>query len=391
MFATDILKVLYAPHKAFKQIVENPKYWGAIAIFVIFIALQTGYVFAQSEKIYYEQTFPSASTTALSAWTDNATLWQVSPSGATITSNSVDTLNNTYYGNSSLQFAASDTDSISMALSSFDSVRCGPDSYQNLSMRIQIAEPSATPTSVTLTLYSLSDSNYFRYDLTSSFSGSAADVWNNITVPVGPDAANWQSTGDATWENITSLKLDFTFSENSDVTIRVQGLFFRGLYQTFMQINSTLFIVSILQQVIFQFVFEWLLLTGIMYIIIKVLKGNVIWKPLFIAVGFALVVLVVSSLLNLASTAALPTIFSPIEYQTALVGEAQIINDALLAQTAIYTTLTAAIAIASYAWTAILGALIVRALIPEFTWAKSIMTSSAAIVVTVVLMGLLGV
>ncbi len=391
LFATDILKVLYAPQKAFKKIVENPKYWGAIAIFVIFIAMQTGFIYAQSEKIHYEQTFPYASTGSLNAWTNSSELWQVSPSSASISNNYIDTLNNTFYGNSSLQFAASDTDSISMTLSNFDSVRVAPDRYQNLSMRIKIVEPSVMPSNVKLTLYSLSESSYFQYDLTSEFSDATANTWNNLTIPVGSDSANWQTTGAATWENITSLRLDFTFPSSSDVTIRIQGLFFRGFYQTFTQISSTLFIVTILQQIIFQFIFMWLLFTGLMYIIIKGLKGNVVWKPLFIAVGFALVVLIIQSLLSLAATATLPTVYSPIEYQTALAGEAQIVNDYLVAQTATYTTISAIITLATYAWLSILGAFIIRALVPEFNWSKSILTSAAAIIVTIVLMGLLGV
>jgi hypothetical protein len=240
-------------------------------------------------------------------------------------------------------------------------------------------------------LYSLSESSYFQYDLTSEFSDATANTWNNLTIPVGSDSANWQTTGAATWENITSLRLDFTFPSSSDVTIRIQGLFFRGFYQTFTQISSTLFIVTVLQQIIFQFIFMWLLFTGLMYIIIKGLKGNVVWKPLFIAVGFALVVLIIQSLLSLAATATLPTVYSPIEYQTALAGEAQIVNDYLVAQTATYTTISAIITLATYAWLAILGAFIIRALVPEFNWSKSILTSAAAIIVTIVLMGLLGV
>ena len=389
MFASDILKVFYAPHKAFKKIIENPKYWGVIAIFVLFIALQTGFAYVQSEKINYEQTFPSASD-QMGAWTANSTLWQVAPSSALISANYADTLNNTFYGNNSLQFTALNSDTISMAISGFDSVRCGPDSYQNLSMRIKIASPTAAPTHVTLTLYSLSDSNYFQYDLTSSFS-STANVWNNITVPVGSGAAGWQTNGDATWANITAIKIDYTFPASSDITIRMQGFFFRGFYQTYMQINSTMFIISILQQVIFQFISEWLLFTGLMYLIIKGLKGTIVWKPLFIAVGFALSVLLVQALINLAAAATLPEIFSPIEYQTVLTGEAEVINAALLAQTAAYTTISAIGTLLVYSWTAILGAFIVRTLQPEFSWSKCILTSVAAVIVAIILIGLLGV
>jgi len=388
LFATDILKVLYAPQKAFKQIIENPKYWGAIVIFILFIAAQTSFYYSLYGRTNYEQTSPISAK--LGTWTQNSTLWQTS-SGVAITSNAVDFLNNTYYGNSSLQFAVSNSNNMSLALGNFDSVQCGLDSFQNLSMRIKIAEPTAIPTKVTLTLYSLTDANYFQHDLTSSFSGSSADVWNNLTIAVGSEASGWQSNGNPTWENITSLKLDFTFSSSSDITLRLDGLFFRGFYQSPMQSDSSGFIIYVLQQALFQFIFQWLLFTGLMYVIIKGLKGTVIWRPLFIAVGFALIVSVVQSVIGIVATTALPNLYYPTEFLTGLSGEAQIISDSIIATTATYTTITAAIQLVTYGWLAALGALIVRTLIPEFTWSKSILTSAAAIVVTVLLMGLLGV
>ena len=42
MFANDVLKVLYAPHKVFKQVIQNPKYWGPILVFIIFIVARRG-------------------------------------------------------------------------------------------------------------------------------------------------------------------------------------------------------------------------------------------------------------------------------------------------------------------------------------------------------------
>jgi hypothetical protein len=388
LFVTDIVKVLYAPKKAFKQIVENPKYWGAIVIFILFIAAQTSFYYSLYGKTYYEETSPIS--TQLSNWTQNTTLWQAS-SGVAITNNYADFMNNTYYGNRSLQFEASNSNNISLALGSFDSVRCGLDSFQNLSMRIKIADPIAAPTQVTLTLYSLVDSKYFQYDMTSSFSNSSVDSWNNITIPVGLETSNWQSSGNPTWANITSLKLDFTFSSSSNINLRVDGLFFRGVYKTPMQSDGNSFIIYVLQQALFQFIFEWLLFTGLMYVIIKGLKGNVTWKPLFIAVGFALIVSVIQAIIGIVSTTALPNLYYPTEFLTGLSGEAQIISNSIVATTATYTTITAIISLVAYAWLAALGALIVRALIPEFTWAKSMLASAAAIIVTVILMSVLGV
>ncbi len=389
MFAQDVLKVLYAPHKVFKDIIQNPKYLGVIVVFILFIAVQSGFYYSLYGKTNYEQTSPAS--TELGAWTQNSTLWLTS-SGVTITNNYDDFINNTFYGNSSLQFSSSGNNDISLALANFNSVNCGSESFKNLSMRIKIVEPQQTPIKVSLTLYSLSDANYFKYDLTPAFANSSVDVWNNITVPVGSSAPNWQMTGDAKWENITSIVMDFSFSTASDITLLVQGLFFRGLYQTPLQIyGDTTFLITILQQVLLQFAAEWLLFTGFMYLIIKGLKGNVIWKPMFIAVGLALIVLVVQSLIGLVATTTLPTLYYPTEFLTILSGESQIISNSIMTVTSTYTLIAAAISILTYTWLAALGAFIVKALLPEFSWPKCILTSAGAMVATILIMALLGV
>ena len=55
----DILKVIYAPQKAFKSIVTNPKYLGALIVLLLFVGLEIGYEYSQFSKTYTEQTSPS--------------------------------------------------------------------------------------------------------------------------------------------------------------------------------------------------------------------------------------------------------------------------------------------------------------------------------------------
>ena len=57
-FLQDILQVIIAPNKAFKQIVTNPKYLGALIILLLFIGVQIGYEYVQFSRTYTEQTFP---------------------------------------------------------------------------------------------------------------------------------------------------------------------------------------------------------------------------------------------------------------------------------------------------------------------------------------------
>jgi ABC-type transport system involved in multi-copper enzyme maturation permease subunit len=75
MFLDDIVKVLTGPHKAFKQIIENPKYLGVIVILLLFIGLQIGYEYSQFSRARLELTSPVA---GLMQTYTNATNWDSS-------------------------------------------------------------------------------------------------------------------------------------------------------------------------------------------------------------------------------------------------------------------------------------------------------------------------
>jgi hypothetical protein len=387
LFATDALKVLYAPHKVFDKIIQNPKYWGPLLIFIIFLAAQSGFYYSLYSKTYYEQTTPNINN--LGAWTLNSTMWTVSP-GVAISSNYIDYLNSSIYGNSSMQFAISNVDNMSIALVDVGNVNCGPTGFQNLSMRIKQVDPLTAPSQATLTLYSLTQSNTYQYDLTNEFSDATlVGVWNNITVPLGTQASNWQAVGSPQWGNITGLKLDFTYASKSSVTLRVEGLFFRGTFESPVKTDFVNFLVYILQASIFQFVEEWLIFAALMYIIIKGMKGIVVWRPLFIAAGFALIVTVVQALINLAAISTLPQINYPVELLAGVPGEGQTLLNAISTQTTTYSLIANIVQLSSYVWTAALGAFIIRALLPEFKWIKSILVSASAFIVTVVVINFL--
>jgi hypothetical protein len=382
----DLAKVLYAPHKAFKQIVQNPKYLGAIIVLIIFVVAQLGFQYAYYSKVYYEGTTPDVNN--LGVWTQNSTLWS---SNAAISNNTIDVFNatNSLYGTSSLQFDISNSSTTNMAIRDIGTINCGPSYYQNFSIRIKIASPSDLPQSVNLTMYSNSDANYFRRDLTSTFTTSTIGLWNNLTIPVGSSASGWQNTGNANWLNITFIKLDFGFSNATNIEVRLEGMFFRGMYQTAVQSDSTGFLVYVLQLVFTQFLFEWLILAALMYIVIKVLKGNLTWKPLFISVGFALVVMVVQSVISAAATPLLPNVYLPVELITNLQGEALPIVNAIASLMADFNAVSSAVQLAVWVWLGALGAFITRALVPEFSWGKCIGTAAASLVVAIILLRLL--
>ncbi len=386
MFANDILEVLYAPVKAFKKIIENPKYWGPLLVFILFVAAQSGFYYSYYQKSFGEQTYPASDKFGI--WTQNATSWATN-SGVSASFNYADYINNSLYGNSSLQFDVANSSTMSLARGEFN-VSCGSSSYQNMSLRIKIVQPQTTPQKVTITLFSNSESDYFQYDLTPSFSNaSATGQWENLTVPVG--SGNWQSTGSPQWSNITRLKLEITFSSSSSITVRMQGVFFRGLYQTPIQVDSTTFLASILEVVFMRFIFQWLLLTGLMYLFIKGLKGNVTWKPLFICMGFALIAMVVQAAVNAAATGALGTMYYPVEALANVPGEAIAAASQATAASANFDLITSAVQIITLVWLATLGAVVVRSMLPEFSWSKAAVASAVSLILTILLLSLLGV
>jgi hypothetical protein len=418
-----MLKVVYAPVKVFKKIIENPKYLGALIILLLFIGVQIGYEYVQFSKTYTENTSPTVDQLPTFI---NSTYWN-STSNVALSNNYNDFFNysiyvaalgtaptdpNGYYslfGNSSLEMNATNTNNITAALSNVFNVDCSaPSGFQNLSMTIKQVEPTVAPQSAALTLYSVNDSNFYTYDLTSSLSNTAAiGLWNNLTIPVGQNAQGWTSSGSPSWGNVTALQLTLTYPASSNITIRIGALFFHGQYQTPIQYNSTGLMLQFLQAFSLQFILGWFLITGFIYLFFKGLKTSIVWKPLFVALAFALFVLVIRALVNLVAAATLPPLYYPFDislgvrfdtygaiyYPSQAVGalsaQSQAIFNSINSATANFRFVTSAIFVVGYIWLGALGTIIVGTLKPEFSMIKRIVISAVSIAVTVLLLLLL--
>ncbi len=397
---SDIMKVIYAPHKAFKQILQNPRYVGAIVLLIIFVAVQVGSSYVIASKSYIEQTLPSG--TEGDVWTENAALWQASP-GVTIINNTVDYINSTtlylgsssYFGSSSVEFVASNASVVRMELTSINTdeqVNFVSEGFENVSFRLKLLSPDAKPVNVSLYLTSLNASSFYR-DLTAEFSNSAVNVWNNITLPVSSGA--WSSSGyQASWENITGLKMEFAWENNVNVDLLIDGLFFRGEYMTPIEIyGSSAYVAQAALNSIAPFVFEWIILTAMLYIVIKGLKGYATWKLLMVAVGFALVVLVIQAIVLLAVYAALPNLLYPLEVLASVPGEQTAAPAATLEAIAFANMIGSIVQVGVWLWLAGLCTFITHevtgmvAEVPPFGWLKSIAVSGTSVLLTLIIVG----
>jgi hypothetical protein len=413
LIINDILQVIYAPKKAFKQIIENPKYLGAFIILIVFLGVQVGYEYTQFSKTYAEDTSLSHYTTFIEAtgnWTGN--------SGVTLTNNTIDYFNYTVFtatqqgymfvpnvfGNSSLQINGVNTSNVSVTFSNVFNVDCGQSGYQNLSMVIKQVQPQSAPQKVTLTLYSLGDTDSYQKDITNSLSNFAVNQWNNLTIPLGTNATGWTSSGAPTWSNVTALKLDFIYPANSNVTVNIGALFFRGHYLSFTEYDSTGVFLLLLQAFSLQFLLAWILITGILYLLLKGLKSGVFWKPMFIAIGFALLVMVIRAIINLIATLALPSVYYPFDlsggvgftpygtlaYPPQFIGisfaDTQAAFSNAEALTATFRAINVGTLALAYVWLSALGGVILGTLKPEFSMLKRLALTAIAIGITILVL-----
>jgi hypothetical protein len=345
-------------------------------------------------------------------WTENAAFWKANE-GVTVRNNTVDYINSTY-ATTSIEFTASNASNVWMEINFDGSVNCSSGTFQNVSFRVKQVTPDAEPENVSLYLYSLSGSNFY-YDLTREFSNSAVNVWNNITLTVGVGSEGWVSSGtSATWENITGLKLDFTWADSANVDLRVDQLFFKGNYQILYELRGGIsYLAEATLSAFAPFLFEWLLLTGLMYLIIKGLKGNVVWRPLMVAVGFALVTIVIQAVIIAVVYTTLPNLYYPIEVLVGPLGEFEAAYQVILDETASVNMVSILIQLAMLLWIGALGIFITRAITSDkkiaeqvgmgktvlgatesgevavFSWMKCLMVSGASVFLTFILLGIL--
>ena len=398
---SDILKVIYAPHKAFKNILQNPRYIGAIILLVIFAVMQVSSSYVIASKSYIEQTMPSGSEGDL--WTENAVLWHTNP-GVTARNNTVDFINSTtlyfggptYFGSSSVEFIASNISIVRMELTSIstdEQVNFVTEGFKNISFRLKILSPEANPDNVSLYLTSLGASSFY-YDLTAELS-NAVNFWNNITIPVGSNA--WSMLGNqASWENITGFKMEFIWENTANVDLLLDGLFFRGKYMTPLELyGDVAYLAQAALNSIAPFIFEWIILTAMLYLVVKGLKGYATWKLLMVAVGFALVVLVVQAILLLVVYSALPSLFYPLEILAGVPGEQALAPAATLEAIASANLAGSIIQVGVWLWLGGICTFITRevtgmdAAVPPFGWLKCIAVSGTSVLLTLIIVGFL--
>lgn len=369
-----ILKMLYAPHRAFREIIQNPKYIGPIVIMLLFVAANAASAYTLLSKTYVEQTLPAGTLENKDEWTESISMWRTLV-GEPPKENYTDYIEGVLYGNRSIEFSAKNSTEIVIQLDNMGSVNCSsPEGYTKLYFRVKWISPNASPKRAVLYLYSEAPSSYFYYNLTEKFASSTAKIWNNITLNLADEG--WVSTEDAYWAKITSLKLELSWLEQSNITVLVDGLFFGGLFKSQLEDASTYLTYSS-ASAFMQFIIRWVFLGGIIYVMTKAFKAATVWRVMLILVGFALITMFVQTLINAAAFSTLPNLKYPFEYIGGVKGESEIAYSKILEEAWLVDRIYSYVQAAVIIWTIALCAMAVR-FATEFSWSKSLLLTVVA-------------
>ncbi|MBS7632091.1 hypothetical protein KEJ15_00485 [Candidatus Bathyarchaeota archaeon] len=385
LFAFGIFKVIYAPHKALKEIIQNPKYYGPILVLVLFVASNVGLTYVTASKPFSEQTLPKASE--FDAWTENSTLWTADANVAI--SENADHINGSYYGNKSIEFSLTNAYHAWMRLSDIGPVNCtGALGFKNMSFRVKLNYPNTTAITNATVFLESGTANYFQYNITEATSAANKTVWNNFTLPLGVGSGWTESSDQADWGNITVIQFEFALSSSTNMTILMDGLFFRGVYRSPIEQEGEIILAYSAAYSVMQFLVHWILFAVSLLMLARLLGAQVGLRPFTVVIGFVLITMVVQTLVNIALYSTLPSIRYPLELFGGPSNEAQVIYNKIAEEIGLVAQLVGIVGFLAFFWTIFLGGIATRQL-TGFSWSKSLLLAAAAYMVSILVQGLL--
>jgi len=255
--------------------------------------------------------------------------------------------------------------------------------FNQISFRLKQLSPQDEPQKALISLFSANTSDYFYYDFTQYVSNSTVNTWNNLTLPV---VSGWLVNGaNADWSQITGLKLEFDWTDNSNTTMLVDGLFFHGgVYLSGLEIGGTSYMINNALASGMTFVVSWVVFAGLLFLLGKNMGGKVVWKLILVAVGFILITMVVQTIISIVSYSTLFQVKYPFAYMVGVLGEGTAENNLISEQTALVGMIDTVTQLGIWVWTGALGALLLH-ITAELSWRKSVLASGLAYVIRILL------
>jgi hypothetical protein len=238
-------------------------------------------------------------------------------------------------------------------------------------------EEGLSPSSGTLKLFSGSEDSYFESDITDLLASN--EDWTNTTLKIGPDQG-WASNNSPDWQSITDIEFRLVWSDSSNLTMKIDGLFFRKFVSL---IESGQF-VGLIIAIILQGTIYWILWSGVLLLSAKLFQEDLgQWNTVFVIFGHALIVTVVYTLASAVAISTLPALNLPRDAEAYYA----LLNEFWYPR--LDYQLLLPLFLIGEVWIAALGAVVVR-LMKETTWGKAATIAAVAFAIRFLLRLFLG-
>lgn len=378
LYVREVFEVLYSPVNAFRKIIEKPDFKGVLLILALLITSTVIVQYVVSSKLFLENRIPENDD-----WTEslvNQHYW---------ISNDLPSLDETDYemgnaeGNHSIATSVQ-SESIWMQVTDIIPINSSEDAgYTELFFWIKWThDEESPPISGTLKLFSNGENSYFETDITSLLASNGE--WANSTLNIGPNQG-WIPKNSPDWQKITGIDFNLTWSSSANLTMKIDGLFFRKFSSPVLTGEFSSLILPILIEVIITFAINLILWSGILMIVGKLFQVDLgQWKVFFVIIGHVFIATFVYNLMTVVPLSALPPLNVPLEANAFNVLLKEVWGPLPAYQVWLYLPLIGEF------WIAALCAVVVRVM-KDVTWGKAATIAAVAFGVRFLLRLFLGV
>ena len=366
MVGREILEVLYSPVNAFRKIIEKPDFRGVILVLVLVASSMVVSQYVASSKLFLENRLPENDD-----WTESIITQPSWTSNGSPIVDPVDYQMGNTDGNHSISSSVLTNTSIWLKIIDVGSINCSEEAgYTELFFWIKWNhEAELSPISGTLKLFSGNEDNHYKSDITNLLNSS--EEWTNTTLKVGPNQ-DWSSKGSPDWQNITGFEFKLDWSSSANLTMKIDGFFFRKFSSPVITGEFSAILPSIILQVVLNFAMNWILWAGILILVAKLFNEDFgRWNVFFVIIGYSFIATVVYTLVSVVPLSTLP----PLN----ILLDANALNALLDASwhPLLAYQLWLYIPVLGEVWIAALGAVVIRVM-KEMTWNKAATISAVA-------------
>jgi hypothetical protein len=397
LFLYDIFKVIYSPFKAFREILENPRYIGPVLIIIISLFLAIGTQYVSVSKHYVETITPTSPRDAWTNMTTPSSMWAMNapPENVTAASNANSDL---LAGNYSVHAFVSDNSTIWLKTTDIRTINCSDSGFRTFYYKLMYTAFNQTQapqnaTYAVLRMFSYNnESRYFEFDLLSSQSQrylNTSQAWIDANVTL----SGWTPYGNPNWENITGIEFVLVFPQTGQLSLSLNDLYFGGKYDPLFNVFGFLnWLSSTVVSSAFDIFLRWLIFAALLWLTVKVFQPQGIsFRTLLIVVGYAFAIMFVYLTIDILSISQLPSLYFPNKVIFPLTGRE--IQVASVATNNIYNTYwTSTIAYdafigvwyVSHVWMIALFAIALKTM-QNFSWKKAVVISVMAYIIALFL------